>query len=139
MFVKWKIHIYRGLAFISMIVILAISLTGCTPDEECTDIRLKIEEDGYLTGWVYVKNISSLDNESNPTGRISFALYVNEENIEEYAVLKIVKLTIPNKFNGSFVNVTYDDNSNTAKSLDKESKALTLDITYDSEIVINSE
>ena len=138
MFITRKEQIYSGILLIGIIVVLAVGMTGCTPDEKCTDIRLKIEEDGYLAGWEYVKDISSLDDETNPIGRILYALYTSEKNAEEYAVLRIVKQTTPNSFSGSFVTVIYDENSNSAKSLGEESKLLTLDITYDSEIVIKS-
>lgn len=110
---------------------LTISLLGCEPVEECTDIRLKIEEGNYLDGWVYVKDISSLDNESNPTGRILFALYVNEGKSEEHAVLKITKLTVPDSYNGLFIKASYDENTNTAISLDKNA-LVAFAITYDS-------
>lgn len=136
MILKGKKHINKAVVCISMIFILAISLMGCTPDEKCTDIRLKIEEDGYLSGWTYVKDIDSLDNETNPTGRILFALYENEDKPEEYAVLSVVKLTVPDKYDAFFTTVTYDESSNTATSLDEKGQLLTLYITYGSEMEI---
>lgn len=126
-----SLNILKKLILLVFTIGLTVSLLGCEPVGECTDIRLKIEEGNYLDGWVYVKDISSLDNESNPTGRILFALYVNEGNSEEYAVLKITKLTVPDSYNGLFIKASYDENTNTAISLDKNA-LVAFAITYDS-------
>ena len=126
-----SLKIFRKLILLIFTIGFTVSMLGCEPAEECTDIRLKIEEGNYLDGWEYVKDISSLDNESNPTGRILFALYVNEGNSEEYAVLKITKLTVPDSYNGRFIKASYDENTDTAISLDKN-VLVAFAITYDS-------
>ncbi len=128
---KQNINFLKYIAVISLYLILIVFLPGCTVDEKCTDIRLKIEEDEYLDGWLYVKDITSLNNESNPIGRILFSLYVNEENPNEYAVLKITKLTVPDSYNGKFVQVTYDEKTDTAMSIDKNDWFISFDIIYD--------
>lgn len=126
-----SLKIFKKLILLIFTIGFTVSMLGCEPAEECTDIRLKIEEGNYLDGWEYVKDISSLDNESNPTGRILFALYVNEGNSEEYAVLKITKLTVPDSYNGRFIKASYDENTDTAISLDKN-VLVAFAITYDS-------
>ena len=126
-----SLKILKKLILLIFTIGFTVSMLGCEPAEECTDIRLKIEEGNYLDGWEYVKDISSLDNESNPTGRILFALYVNEGDSEEYAVLKITKLTVPDSYNGRFIKASYDENTDTAISLDKN-VLVAFAITYDS-------
>ena len=106
-------------------------LNGCTPPAECTDIRLQLENEGYMNGWTYVQDIKTLDDEKDSAGRVLFALYENDSNPGEYAVLHIVKLTVPNSYGCFAVEATYDSGSNTAKSLNGN-KFLSLDVQYDS-------
>lgn len=123
-------HLPRRLSLLITVMIFMISLTGCTPSKECVDIRLKMEEDGYLDGWTYVKNIEKLNGEDDLQGRILFALYENEEKPGEYAVLEVGKLTVPDSYNGRFVGVSYNSKSNTAESLDDGIK-MEFQIKYD--------
>lgn len=107
----------RSFAKVVTAMLLGLIMAGCTPLQQCTDVRLKLEADGYLDGWVYLQDIESLDDEQNPVGRILFALYENEETPGEYAVLHMTKMTVPNTYDGYFVKVTYDKEQGTAHKL----------------------
>ena len=121
-------------AIISFLFILLLgTMTGCEPMKECQDIRVELEKAGYLNGWTYVKNIESLDGEQNPVGRILFALYKNEDNSEEYAVLKITKLTVPDSYNGTFCKVNYNQSSDTAGTDDEFPRHYDIIYSYDRE------
>lgn len=127
---KSTLYRFKYICIFIICTFILVVLTSCEPSKECTDIRLKIESEGYLNGWKYVKNIDSLDGENSPSGRILFALYENESNSGEYAVLKIAKLTVPNRYNGSFVDVQYNAGNNTAEKIDKKSEQLIFGIEY---------
>lgn len=85
-------NLLKHILVILGVVLLLGCLVGCEPKQECQDIRVEMEKMGYLDGWTYVKNIESLDGETNPVGRILFALYVSDDNPDQYAVMEIQHL-----------------------------------------------
>ena len=112
-------NLLKHILVILGVVLLLGCLVGCEPKQECQDIRVEMEKMGYLDGWTYVKNIESLDGETNPVGRILFALYVSDDNPDQYAVMEITALTVPQNYSGEFCKVDYNEERDTASSDDE--------------------
>ena len=113
-----------------MLMLSVVTLTGCETDPKCTEVRNYMENEGYLDGWTYVKDIESLDDTPNPSGRYLFALYENDEEDGQYAVLEVLACT-DGSFSADLTEVNYNASTDTAKSIDKSARIVSEEFIFD--------